>query len=381
MNQEHSFPVALKTLLILMLIAGFFIYTSSLFATFDSDKNADDESKSKVVSKTEVENLLNSVKKMVYKGHVFLAGCQNPDGSFSVNPESLGYAKSAPIAVTALTCLSFMAGGNTPARGEFRGRLKKGLSYLLSVCDPDTGEFHDDGDTTSKMHGQGFAMLALAEAYGMFITGNRSADRERIGSALRKSVALVSKIQTEVGGWYYDAKFSSEHEGSITICIVEALRAARNAGIHVDKGVIDKAVNYVRRSQKRDGSFRYRLNDDNSSYALTAAGVATLNATGEYDSKAVDLGIEYMQKKDPILNLITFERYPHYGRFYASQAYYQFKNLSLWNRWYPRFIKECKALQYADGSYPNQTYGSVYSTAMLTLTLQVSFGYLPIFQR
>ena len=347
----------------------------------DGDENTGISASSHKSEKADDAHSLASVRRMVRRGHVYLAGTQNNDGSFSVDRKSQAYAKSAPIAVTALACLSFMAGGNTPTRGEFRKPLKKGLDYLIGRCDPETGEFHDDGDNASRMHGQGYAMLALAEAYGMYGTRPGSPERTRIAEVLRRSVDLVSSIQTEVGGWWYHAAFSSEHEGSITICIVEALRAARNAGIHVEKTVIDKAVKYVKRSQKRDGSVRYKLNDDTSTFALTAAGVTTLQASGDYDSEFIDKGFEYMLRKDPLLNRVALERYPQYTRFYAAQAYYQYKDLSHWKRWYPLLIDECRELQFTNGSFPNSMYGPVYATALTTLTLQVSFGYLPIFQR
>ncbi|MBU0754056.1 MAG: hypothetical protein KJ645_02885, partial [Planctomycetes bacterium] len=182
---------------------------------------------------------LASVREIVHRGHIYLSKTQNPDGSFSLDPNMPSDYIRAPIAVTSLVCLSFMAGGNTPCTGPFRTQLKKGLSYLIRVCDADTGIFRDDLDDTSKMHGQGFAILALAQAYGMFGLENRSQDRKALETALKSSVKLVCDIQTEVGGWYYSPVFSSEHEGSITICVVQALRAARNAGIYVDKGVID----------------------------------------------------------------------------------------------------------------------------------------------
>jgi len=318
---------------------------------------------------------------MVKRGHRFLSKVQNDDGSFSVDPKSKSYAKSAPIAVTSLVCLSLMAGGNTPDSGPFHNELKKGLFYLAEVCDPETGVFRDDLDKTSKMHGQGFAILALSQAYGMFGLKTRSLIGDKLAASLHRAVRLVCNIQTEVGGWYYEPVFSGDHEGSITICIIQGLRASRNAGIHVNSDVIEAALNYVRRSQKADGSFRYRLNDDSSSYALTAAGLATLNAIGEYDSEAIDKGLEYMLEKDPVLNMVSIDQFPQYARFYAAQAYYQYKDLSTWKRWYPRFVKECQDLQYADGSFSNQAYGSVYATATITLTLQIPFGYMPVFQR
>lgn len=364
----------IRTVLRIVFVSGFLgcrLASGFAFTESDAEKRSP---KSQPVS-------LAAVQEIVHRGHIYLSKTQNEDGSFSLDPQMQSDYTRAPIAVTSLVCLSFMAAGNTPYAGPFRIHLKKGISYLIRICDVETGIFHDDLDDTSKMHGQGFALMALAQAYGMYGGEEQSHERKALESVLRSAVRLVCDIQTEVGGWYYNPVFSSEHEGSITICIVQALRAARNAGIHVDKGVIDRAVNYVRRSQKTDGSFRYRLNDDKSSYALTAAGLATLNATGEYDSDAIDLGLEYMLKKDPILNLTSYELYPHYARFYAAQAYYQYSDLSVWKRWYPRFVEECRDEQYPNGSFMNAHYGAVYSTSMITLSLQVPFGYLPIFQR
>ena len=97
--------------------------------------------------------------------------------------------------------------------------------------------------------------------------------------------------------------------------------------------------------------------------------------------RGVQLGLEYMQKKDPIMNFVSLEPYPQYARFYAAQAYYQYSDLTIWKRWYPRLVSQCRDQQYPDGSFSNAYYGSVYATAMITLTLQVPFGYLPIFQR
>ena len=326
-------------------------------------------------------DLIEAVYGMVDKGHRYLASRQNPDGSFSIDPDDL--SANAPIAVTAITCLSFMAGGTTPERGRYKKELRDGLSYLCKAC-TERGELVDDRDTTSRMHGQGFAILALAEAYGMYGISDRSVDRKRLEDVLKRSVALVAEIQTEVGGWYYEAKKTSEHEGSITICIIQGLRAARNSGIFVERAVIDRAVSYVRKSQKKsDGSFRYRLNDDTSTFALTAAAVATLNATGDYDSEAIDQAMDYMLKKDPVLNQVSHfrDQYPQYSRFYASQAYYQYRDRSRFDRWFPELVEQLPPLQRVDGSFPNQQFGPVYATAMTTLTLQIPFGYLPIFQR
>ena len=60
-----------------------------------------------------------------------------------------------------------------------------------------------------------------------------------------------------------------------------ALRAARDAGIKVEKSVIDKAIAYVKRLQNDDGGFNYMEGtSSNSEFPRSAAGVATLYYAG-----------------------------------------------------------------------------------------------------
>src|SRR5690606_26517385 len=111
---------------------------------------------------------------LVRRAHEWLVEHQNPDGSFSVLRSQS--AKSAPVAVTALAALSLMAAGNLPDRPlEARDRVdnvvKRAIDWLIAHNRPDgaeAGYFYDDGDTISKMHGQGYATLALTQAVGMY---------------------------------------------------------------------------------------------------------------------------------------------------------------------------------------------------------------------
>ena len=109
------------------------------------------------------------------------------------------------------------------------------------------------------------------------------------------AVRCAEAAQTGTGGWGYAPVPDTEHEGSVTICLVQGLRAAQNAGIRVDSNVIHDAVDYVRRLQNEDGSFRYALDIDRTSVALTAASMATLNATGEAGTGASPIpGVQLM---------------------------------------------------------------------------------------
>ena len=104
-------------------------------------------------------------------------------------------------------------------------------------------------DELSRLHGHGFASLALAEAYAI---SPRTARGRRIEEVLRASVGLIQGSQGLEGGWFYEPRRSTDHENSVTVVLVQALRAARNSGVRVDVSVIDRAVDYIRRCQDEE---------------------------------------------------------------------------------------------------------------------------------
>lgn len=321
---------------------------------------------------------LERVQRIVERAHRYLVDRQNPDGSFSA-PRAQA-VKNAPVAVTALAAMSLMAGGHVPDRGRHGEAVQRAVDWLVLHCS-DEGVFREDGDTISKMHGQGYALLALTQAYGTF--GRQAQPRMR--DAIVRAIRLVERTQGEVGGWYYEPIKSSAHEGSITVCMIQALRAARDAGFAVDVETIRRAERYMEKSQdETDGRFRYAINDPKKTWALTAAALATLNAMGDYGSDSLELGFDALKRHDPFLGAGSFgEFFQDYGALYAAQAYWQYRDAKEFDRWWPRFVADCERRQrnHGDGGFKNGTYGDVYATAIVSLTLTVPLGYLPLFQR
>jgi len=321
----------------------------------------------------------STVLEIVGRAHRYLAEQQRSDGSFSVDRSSA--SRSAPVGVTAIAALSFMAAGNTPTRGPYQKSVRRAVDWLVQRCDDD-GYFYFDGDSTSKMHGQGYALLALAQAYGMY---GDAKERARLGDAIRRAIGLIERTQGVTGGWYYEPKRQPDHENSITVCLLQALRAARDAGFEVDVAMVRRAESYVIRSQDpEDGRFRYGLNDPHKSWELTGAGLATLHAVGDYDSEALEDGFEALKKHDPFLaGSVSRSRvnFPYYGSLYAAQAYWAHRDARLFERWWPEFVEWCGEQQEPDGSFYNGVFGSVYGTAMVSLALQVPLGQLPVFHR
>ncbi|MCB9899506.1 MAG: hypothetical protein H6825_15985 [Planctomycetes bacterium] len=324
------------------------------------------------------------VQKAVEAAHAYLAERQNPDGSFSVHRGR--EASLAPVAVTGLTALSFMAAGNMPQEGRYGRygrRVKRAIDWLVERSvqgGSRDGYFEFGADTVSRMHGHGYALLALTQAVGMY--GENDEQRARLSDAIQRGVGLIERTQGLQGGWWYEPERLPAHEGSITVCMIQALRAARDAGFAVDSGTIDRATKYMADSQEAStGRFRYALKDERTSWALTAAALATLNALGDYSSGVLQNGYDALRRDDPYLGPMSQEAFLQYGAFYAAQAYFTHSDRRLFEGWWPRFVAVELDEQQPDGSWTNGTYGQVYATAITSLTLQVPFGGLPMFQR
>lgn len=322
------------------------------------------------------------VADLVDRAHEFLLEQQQTDGSFSgVRGQR---SRHAPVAVTALAALSLMAAGHLPdhepeERDRYQRSVERAIDWLVDHCRED-GYFEQDNDSVSRMHGQGYALLALTQVAGMY--GDDLPQRARLQDAVRRAVSLIERTQGYKGGWYYYPERGPNHEGSITVCMIQALRSAKDAGFKVDTGVIDKALEYMRSSQDAEtGRFRYALGDNRMTWALTAAALATLNALGEYDGDALERGFDALWRDDPYTGDSRGDGFVEYGALYAAQSYWAWRDRRLFDAWWPRFVAVCADLQAPDGSFYEGEYGRVYATAIVSLTLQVPFGYLPLFQR
>ena len=148
-----------------------------------------------------------------------------------------------------------MSAGNLPGRGHYADNVNLCLDFILTHCDQ-SGLIVADRHH-GLMYGHGFATLFLAEIYGM------TAD-DRLRDKLAKATTLLQQSQNSEGGWRYQP-ISYDADISVTITAIMALRAARDAGIKVDRRAIESAIAYVRQCQNADGGFSYMPNQGNDS--------------------------------------------------------------------------------------------------------------------
>ncbi|MEM6671846.1 MAG: hypothetical protein AAF726_03325 [Planctomycetota bacterium] len=353
----------------------------------------------------------------------WLASKQSPsEGSIEVGDAEPD--QRAPLAVTSLATLAWISGGSTLTRGEYQGNIRRAVDYLLACthrsADEHVGYIEDRGDPISRTHGHGLATLALAQAYT--VSPSTPVGR-RIGETLELAVRRIETSQGGEGGWYYAPTRSIEHEGSVTVALVQALRAANDVGIRVDPDGVASAVDYVKRLQvmraeeaeasaKADaedaatstdrqrarqvlGGFRYGLNDPKTSVALTAAGLATLQAAGVYTGAQIDEGYDYIWRQLAIRGedgSTEASPFPFYERFYLSQALWHHRDTRHYRRWAEPIMRDIVATQSESGSWPDvritpsgrtlvNRFGSAYATACNVLFLALPDDTLPIFHR
>ncbi len=317
----------------------------------------------------------------VRRALAYLASRQAPDGHWI----SGGY--SADVSITALSALAFMAAGYQPGRGRYGATLNQAVDWLADHIEM-SGQFTPPGLFESQgggppMYGQGFGLIAMAEAYGM--TG-----RHNLKVKLEAAVHLLEDTQNQNGdprldgGWRYQPR-QGDADLSVSGAEMQALLACRDAGLAVQKSTLQRALGYVERSANTDGGFSYQIGQNQSDPARTGIGVLVLFLMHQQNSTACQNGLKYLVSH-PFVNQQSwlYNQHFHYTMYYVTQAMYQAGG-AYWSRWFPVIRDTLVRTQDEDGSWRITPYisdaGGIYATAMSVLILQVPGGLLPLYQR
>ncbi len=334
------------------------------------------------------------VREAVERGLAYLAEKQDlgtgswfQDVGFKFNDRYELTASNKPhVGVSSLALMAFLANGQLPGRGKYGHVVERGTDFVLSCVDEDTG-FISAYET--RMYSHAFASLFLAEIFGM-------TRRPDLQAKLQHAIDLTVQTQNSQGAWRY-RPYAPDSDMSIAVCQLMALRAARNIGIQVPKNTITRAYKYIQDSAypvgSRRGAFKYQIDQPETrvSFALTAAGLASLMHAGYYDDDMIKPGIRWLKRRISELKRYQHENYPTYfywyGHYYAAQVMFiagdESRDRELWDGFYwPRIRDELLENQQANGSWRNYPGpGDVFGTAVACIILQIPYQYLPIFQR
>jgi hypothetical protein len=337
------------------------------------------------------------VRAAIDKGLDWLARIQHRDGHWEAN------GGQYPAAMTALAGMAMLMEGSTLREGKYSNQIRRAVDWFVDRAQPNglLANTRDPAERNQYIYGHGFGELFLASAYGDDEDERR---RKQLEDVLTKAVRFTCDAQTTNGGWYYTSAKDGHNadEGSTTITQMQALRAARNAGIVVPKETLDKTRNYLeKKCTGPDDMVQYRPGQPSITPGLTSAGIACFFSAGDYDAPIVKRWLK--AAKGRIGNLGGSGRAGHdeYTHYYWAQCLYVLGEEG-WDRLFPgtpeserltwsKYRKDnfpyLVKSQGSDGSWgsaPGSQWagiGAVYITSMFLAILQLDRGTLPIYQR
>jgi hypothetical protein len=303
-----------------------------------------------------------------------------------------------PVALTAVSGLALLMEGSTVRGGKYGDNVRRAADWLLARSTPDglIGSPGHPGEASRYMYGHGFATLFLSCVVGEEDEGAR---RRRLVDVLERACRFSHAAQTTRGGWgYVSARDGNNYdEGSVTVTQVQALRAARNAGIIVPPEAIRMARKYLLDSTNEAGGVIYSLGCAGGTEgrpALTAAAIACGFSLGDYNSPLVKKWFRFCQQNIPLPGSDRFghDEYTHY---YYAQAIYLLgedgharlfpdapeAGRLRWSAYRNALLAHLLRTQAADGSWSGGHVGPAFITPVYLAVLQLDNGALPFYQR
>jgi hypothetical protein len=316
------------------------------------------------------EAVPRDVRELYDKGVQFLAKAQTERGDWTGGQAGPG--------VTGMGVMVFLASGEDPNFGLYSNNIRRGLRSIISAQDTTTGYLGP------SMYHHGFAMLALAESYGVVddrqLWPNGKGPRS-IGGALELAVraAVTSHNRNSAGGWRYSPQ-ASDADTSVTGAVLVGLLAARNAGIEVPDSTIDRAVSYYANMTAGSGIVAYTGSVGGLQESMARVSIASLvySLARRKDLPQFKATMQYLVDTLESTGQAKFNL-PEYQYYYKAQALFQ-GDVEAWKRWNTQMVRQFKASQQPDGSF-NCQYGPALGTCLTLLTVAVNFRFLPIYER
>ena len=309
--------------------------------------------------------------RVVTKGLEWLVKDQSKRGNWDANG-------MYPSAMTGMAGIALLSEGSTTTQGKYASNIRDAVDFLIAKSRKNglIGDENDDRYT----YGHGFGLLFLSQVFGEEEDETR---REELIDVMTRAVKFCGQAQTKAGGWgYVSAKDGRDFdEGSTTITQVQALRGCRNAGIHVPKEIIDKAIEYIHKCSLKEGSegVQYNIHGGGGRPPISAAAIACLFNAGEYDDKFVPNLLKYCDRNLGNVGNSN-DGHWHYAHYYYAQVKYR-QGGKDWEEYRNKLFKRLVTEAHTDGFWPQGHIGKVYITAINLTILQLEHGALPIYMR
>ncbi len=285
----------------------------------------------------------------------------------------------ADTALTGLALLAFLGSGYTHTDGKYSETVGKGLDFLRQVQRPD-GDLRGQSKAVG-MYCHAMASLALCEAYAL--TGD-----ERLRNSVEKAVGFLIRSRAVDGqSWRY-APGARAGDTSILGWVVMVMKSAKVVGIPIPPSIQGGTLTWLGRvaSGPDRGLAAYQPNDPPTPTMTAEAWVCRQFLGVGGPSRASTEAAEELLANGP--GRAGSDAYNLYYWYYGTLAMYQYGG-SAWSRWNvqvrDQLVRRQRTNGHRTGSWdPDETvYGSrggrIYSTALATLTLEVYYRFLRLY--
>jgi hypothetical protein len=302
----------------------------------------------------------------------YTAHCPNGDICFGEC-----YYWEADTAITGLALLAYLGAGYTHMDGQYAETVAKGLDYLRLAQ-------KQDGDLRGRsqavgMYCHAMATLALCEAYAL--TGD-----PKLRAPVEKAVSFLVNSRARDGlAWRYTPG-APVGDTSILGWVVMVLKSAQEVGIPIQPGTRQGVLSWLNKvaSGPASGLARYQPGEKVTPTMTAEAWVCrqflSVGGPGMTSTEAAD----YLLQNGP-----ERSQYNLYYWYYGTLAMYQHGG-DAWTRWNAQvrdqIIRRQRLKGHAAGSWdPDESQygthgGRIYCTALATLSLEVYYRYLRLYE-
>ncbi len=283
----------------------------------------------------------------------------------------------ADTALTGLALLAYLGSGYTHTDGQYADTVARGLEFLRHAQRPD-GDLRGDSKAVG-MYCHAMATLALCEAYAL--TGD-----PKLKAPVEKAVSfLVSARATDRQAWRYSPG-AATGDTSILGWVVMVLKSAQENGLPMSADTRQGILKWLARvsTGAARGLAFYQPGEMPTASMTAEAWVCRqflgVGGPGTASNEAAD----YLLRNSP-----DRSEYNLYTWYYGTLAMYQHGGTP-WVAWNTQvrdqLVKRQRLNGHAAGSWDpdSSKFGSlggrIYSTALATLSLEVYYRYLRLYE-
>ena len=292
------------------------------------------------------------------------------------------------VGLTGLALLAFLGDGNTLHSGPYRDVVKRGIQWLCQQ--QKSNGLLGEASSNEFVYNHAIATIAVVEAVGL-------SKSKLLRQYAQDALNYLEYHRNPYSVWRYQPR-DGDNDTSVTGWCVLAYKSGQDFDFEVNDKALELAMNWLDRVTAPDGRVGYKKAGQPSSRApgehsvrfppekgecMTAVGMLCRVFLGvDADDRALQSGASLVLERPPVWNE-TDGSIDHYYWYYGSYALYQVGEAA-WKKWSEQLTNAVVRTQRSDGNFngswdPAGVWGDdggrVYSTAILTLTLESYYRY------